>query len=165
MEKIYGSQRRQDGLYKAGRNKWELIYGFGKEDDGSDICWNWRERFTHRPTLDEMKATIIDAIKQESEYQLRYGLRWNGLTVEYTEERKSDLTGIIVGLQGGFMQLPIELNLGSSADGTPSVFTFTSLEQIGEVAASIAAHKSAVSKAEWAAINELGEMDAYKIVQ
>lgn len=164
MEKVYGSPKRQDGLYKVGRNKWELIYGFGK-DENSDTGWNWRKRFTHRPTLDEMKAAIIDAIKKESEYQLRYGLKWNGLTVEYTEERKSDLTGIIVGLQGGFMQLPIEINLGSSADGTPSVFTFTTPEQIGEVAAGIAAHKAAVSKAEWTAINELGEMEAFKTVQ
>ena len=101
MEKVYGSPRRQDGLYKVGRNKWEIIYGFGKDDESSDIGWNWRQRFTHRPTLDEIKAAIIDAIKQESEYQLRYGLKWNGLTIEYTEERKSDLTGIIVGLQGG----------------------------------------------------------------
>ena len=61
--------------------------------------------------------------------------------------------------------MPIELNLGSSADGTPSVFSFTSPEQIGEVAAGIAAHKAAVSKAEWAAINELGELEAYKTVQ
>lgn len=165
MEKVYGSPKRQDGLYKVGRNKWEIIYGFGKDDEASEIGWNWRQRFTHRPTLDEIKAAIIDAIKQESEYKLRYGLTWNGLTVEYTEERKSDLTGIIVGLQGGFMQFPIEINLGSSADGTPSVFTFTSPEQIGEVAAGIAAHKAAVSKAEWTAINELGEMEAYKTVQ
>lgn len=164
MEKVYGSPKRQDGLYKVGRNKWELIYGFGK-DENSETGWNWRERFTHRPMLDEIKAAIIDAIKKESEYQLRYGLKWNGLTVEYTEERKSDLTGVIVGLQGGFMQLPIEMNLGSAADGTPSIFTFTTAEQIGEVAAAIAAHKAAVSKAEWTAINELGDMAAFKTVK
>lgn len=165
MEKVYGSHKRQDGLYKVGRNKWEVIYGFGKDDATSETGWNWRQRFTHRPTLDEIKEAIIDAIKTESAYQLRYGLKWNGLTVEYTEERKSDLTGIIVGLQGGFMQLPIELNLGSSADGTPSVFTFTTPAEIGEVAAGIAAHKTAVSKAEWAAINDLGDMEVYKTIQ
>ncbi|WP_290456932.1 hypothetical protein [Muribaculum intestinale] len=165
MEKVYGSPKRQDGLYKVGRNKWELIYGFGKDSEDAPTGWNWRERFTHRPSLDEIKAAIIDAIKAESACQLRYGMKWNGLTVEYTEERKSDLTGIIVGLQGGFMQLPIELNLGSSADGTPSVFTFTTPEQIGEVAAGIAAHKTAVSKAEWEAINALDDMAAYQTVQ
>lgn len=165
MEKRYGASCPQNGLEKIGTNRWAVFYGFGKDSEDADTGYNWYQTYNHRPTLDEIKADIIDAIKQESEYKLRYGLTWNGLTVEYTEERKSDLTGIIVGLQGGFMQLPIELNLGSSADGTPSVFTFTSPEQIGEVAAGIAAHKAAVSKAEWAAINELGEMEAYKTVQ
>lgn len=32
MEKRYGAVGRQDGLYKIGRNKWELIYGFGKDN-------------------------------------------------------------------------------------------------------------------------------------
>lgn len=165
MEKVYGSPRRQDGLYKVGRNKWELIYGFGKDEESSPMGWNWRQRFSYRPTLDEIKEAIIEAIKKESAYQLRYGFKWNGLTVEYSEERKSDLTGIIVGLQGGFMQLPIELNLGSSTEGTPSVFTFSAPEQIGEVAAGIATHKAAVSKAEWDAINELGDLEAYRTVK
>lgn len=165
MEKRYGASCPQNGLEKIGTNRWAVFYGFGKDSDDAETGYNWYQTYNHRPTLDEIKADIIDAIKQESEYKLRYGLTWNGLTVEYTEERKSDLTGIIVGLQGGFMQFPIEINLGSSADGTPSVFTFTSPEQIGEVAAGIAAHKAAVSKAEWAAINELGEMEAYKTVQ
>lgn len=155
MEKVYGSPVRQDGLYKIGRNKWELIYGFGKDNEEDETGWNWRQRYTHRPSPDEIKSAIIDAIKQESEYQLRYGLSWNGLTVEYTEERKSDLTGIIVGLQGGFIKLPIEINLGSSADGTPSIHTFSTAEEIGEVAGLIADHKTAVSKAEWNEISEL----------
>lgn len=165
MKKIYGSSKRQDGLYKIGRNKWELIYGFGKDHESDNSGWNWRQRFTRRPSLDEIKEAIIEAIKHESDYQLRYGMKWNGLTVEYTEERKSDLTGIIVGLQGGFMQLPIEINLGSTADGTPQTFNFTTPEQIGEVAAGIAAHKAAVCKAEWTAINDLGDLEAFKTEQ
>lgn len=155
MEKIYGSPVRQDGLYKTGRNKWELIYGFGKDNESDDTGWNWRKRFTHRPTADEMKECIIRAIKEESARRLRHGLKWNGLAVEYTEERKSDLTGIIVGLQGGFVQLPIEMNLGPADDGTPTVHTFTSAEEIGEVAAAIVAHKTAVAKAEWEEISTL----------
>ena len=58
-------------------------------------------------------------------------------------------------MQAGFVQLPIEINLGSSEDGTPSIYTFSTAEEIGEVAALIAAHKTAVAKAEWNEINEL----------
>lgn len=161
MDKRYGATGPQNGLEKIGRSRWALFYGYGK--DSAEAGYNWYQTFDHRPSLDEVKEAIISAIKTESDYQLRYGYKWNGLTVEYTEERKSDFTGIIVGLQGGFMQLPIELNLGSAEDGTPQLFTFTTAEQIGEVAAGIAAHKAAVSKAEWAAINALGEMEEYKM--
>ncbi len=165
MEKVYGSPVRQDGLYKIGRSKWELIYGFGKDNATDETGWNWRQRFTHRPSLDEMKSAIISAIKEQSAHQLRYGLKWNGLTVEYTEERKSDLTGILVGMQAGFAQLPIELNLGSSEDGTPSLHTFTSTKEIGAVAAAIVAHKTAVCKQEWEEISALADMTAYQIEQ
>lgn len=156
MEKVYGSPVRQDGLYKIGRNKWELIYGFGKDNESDTTGWNWRKRYTRRPTLDEIKEEIVSAIKEESAHRLRYGLQWNGLPIEYTEERKSDLTGIIVGLQSGFVQLPIEINLGSAEDGTPSIYTFQSAGEIGEVAALIAGHKTAVAKAEW---NEITTLD------
>lgn len=161
MVKVYGSPVRQDGLYKIGRNKWELIYGFGKDHDTDEYGWNWRQRFTHRPSPDEIKTAILSAIREQSAHMLRYGLKWNGLTVEYTEERKSDLTGIIVGMQGGFVTLPLELNLGSSEDGTPSLYTFTSAEEVGAVAAAIVAHKTAVCKAEWDEISALADMSAY----
>lgn len=32
MDKIYGASIRQDGLQKVGRNRWDLFYGFGKDD-------------------------------------------------------------------------------------------------------------------------------------
>ena len=58
MEKVYGSPKRQDGLYKVGRNKYELIYGFGKDRDDDKTSWNYRQRFNYRPAIDEIKAII-----------------------------------------------------------------------------------------------------------
>lgn len=167
MEKVYGSPKRQDGLYKIGRNKWELIYGFGIDGDPDNPAdaergWNWRQRFTHRPTMEEIKEAIISAIKEESDYQLRYGFKWNGQTVEYSEALKSDLTGILVALQGGLMQFPIEVNLGSASDGTPQVYSFTTFDELGAVATGIANHRAQVSKDEWSAILALGELEDYQ---
>ena len=56
MKKIYGATERQDGLYKIGRNKWELIYGFGKDSEKAETGYNYRERYSHKPTPDEVKA-------------------------------------------------------------------------------------------------------------
>ena len=66
MEKVYGSPVRQDGLYKIGRNKWELIYGFGKDNEADSTGWNWRKRYARRPSLEEIKEEIVGAIKEES---------------------------------------------------------------------------------------------------
>lgn len=165
MQKIYGAPGPQNGLYKIGTKKWELFYGFGKDNEEDETGWNYRERFDHRPTLDEIKETIVAQIKEESDLNLRYGFKWNGMTVKYSEALKSDLTGILVALQGGLMQFPIEVNLGSSADSTPTIYSFTSMEELAVVAMGIANHRSEVSKTEWAAILALGELDEYKTEQ
>ena len=101
------------------------------------------------PSLDEIKAIIIQVIEAESAHKLRYGLEWNGLPVEYTEERKSDLTGMLVAMQAGIMQLPVTLNLGEYPDGSPVFYEFTKAEEIMGVAAAISNHKIAVCNEEW----------------
>ena len=146
MEKVYGSPKRQDGLYKVGRNKYELIYGFGEDEHGG---WNWRYRFNHKPTLEEIKSAIVATIESESARTLRYGLVWNDKPVEYTEERKSDLTGILVALQGGLMQLPITLNLGTNADCSPVFYEFTDSEKLSSLAVALSSHKISVCESEW----------------
>ena len=149
MQKIYGAPGPQNGLYKIGKNKWELFYGFGKDNDQEETGWNYRERFDHRPSLDEIKETIVGVIESEYADKLRYGLTWNELPVEYTEERKSDLTGMLVAMQAGIMELPVTLNLGTYPDGSPVFHEFAKPEEIIGVAKAISNHKIAVCNAEW----------------
>ena len=149
MDKVYGSPKRQDGLYKVGRNKYELIYGFGKDNENDETGWNYRLRFNHFPTPDEIKSAIIETVEQEYAEKLRCGLEWNGLMVEYTEERKSDLTGLIVALQGGLIQLPITLNLGTTQNGAPVFHEFTTAEELASIAVALSNHKITICEQEW----------------
>ncbi|MCM1139004.1 MAG: hypothetical protein NC453_10590 [Muribaculum sp.] len=165
MEKRYGSPKRQDGIYKVGRNKYDLFYGFGKDNESDETGWNWYQRFDHQPSLDEIKETIVSQIKAESDERLRFGIQWNGFVVEYSETLKTDLIGIIVGLQGGLMSFPQKINLGSNADGTPNTYTFTSLEELGSLAALVGSHRSNCSDEEWKDIEALGDLEAYKEIQ
>jgi hypothetical protein len=150
MEKIYGATAAQDGLYKIGRSKYELIYGYGKDSDEQEFGWNYRQRFTYQPSLDEIKKIITTTIEDEYAKKLRYGLVWNGLPVEYTEERKSDLTGLLVALQGGLLELPITLNLGADENGSSVFHSFESAEEISSVAVAICNHKINTTAEEWA---------------
>ena len=151
MEKRYGASGPQDGLYKIGRNKWDVFYGFGKDAEDADHGYNWYQRFTRRPSIEELKAIIIGQIEAHYAAMMLAGFEWNGMRVEYTEERKNDFTGLLVGLQGGILQLPLTLNLGKGADGSPQLYTFSDAAEIGAVAGLLAAHKSSIAAAEWAA--------------
>lgn len=146
MEKVYGATGRQDGLYKIGRNKWELIYGFGKDSEQEQTGWNYRQRFSSKPSLDEIKEIVTAQIEADYTEKLMAGFEWNGKCVEYSEERKSDFTGLITGLQSGLFQLPLTINLSDTA---LVLHEFASIEEIGEVAAGICAHKTAVTNAKW----------------
>ena len=85
MKKIYGATERQDGLYKIGRNKWELIYGFGKDSDDAESGFNYRERFDHKPTNDEIKAVIISQINEQTDANILSGFKWKGNLVWLSE--------------------------------------------------------------------------------
>lgn len=86
MEKVYGSSVRQDGLYKVGHNKWELIYGFGKDNEQDENGWNWRHRFTGKPTIDEIAGVMLDndIAMTSSDYESLS----EGLKCDSTELRK-----------------------------------------------------------------------------
>lgn len=151
MQKIYGANGRQDGLFKIGRNKWEAIYGYGQDGEG-ESGWNYRERFMGRPDIEEIKELIIEQIEADYAEKLRAGFDWKGKRVEYSEERKTDLTGLITSLSAGLVQLPITLNLSDTA---LVLHEFTSIDEVGEIATLILAHKTATANAKWQAKTEI----------
>ena len=95
MRKIYGAQERQDGLYRIGRNKWEVIFGFGKDSEDATSGYNYRERFDHQPTLDEIKAVIFRQVDEDTDRAIEYGLVWNGLPVHLDSETQGNIVGML----------------------------------------------------------------------
>lgn len=130
MEKVYGSPVWQDGLYKVGRNKWELIYGFGKDDETAESGWNWRQRFTHCPTLDEIKAVINAQLSADSDERKRNGFQWQGVPVRYDEEAERNITGLSVKIPRlGAAMFPLRFKLGDYPDGSPAFYEFKDAEE------------------------------------
>lgn len=127
MEKVYGSPIRQDGLYKVGQNTYELIYGFGEDEQGG---WNWRKRFNHKPTLDEIKDTINNTISAEADERKRTSFSWQGVPVKYDEEAERNLTGLSVKIPRlGAAMFPLTFKLGDNADGTPAFYEFKNADE------------------------------------
>jgi hypothetical protein len=128
MNKIYGATERQDGLYLIGRNKWELIYGFGKDDETAETGYNYRQRFTRKPTLDEIKEILKTTINEATAAKIQSGFVWNGIIVWLSTEQQSNFNQIAL----GGVDYPLTLKLGEKSDGSPSYFTFNSSDEFDE---------------------------------
>lgn len=126
MQKIYGSPKRQDGLYKVGRHEYELIYGFGEDENGG---WNWRQRFDHLPTSDEIREVIISLINEETNNKILSGFSWNGKPVWLSSENQMNFKASYdIAVKTGGENLPIKFKLGEDKTGEPIYHTFTKEE-------------------------------------
>lgn len=64
MEKVYGATSAQNGLYHIGRNKWEVIYGFGKDNQESETGYNYRLQYSYLPRQEVIKRDIVETINE-----------------------------------------------------------------------------------------------------
>ncbi len=150
MEKRYGASGPQNGLEKIGKNKYELIYGFGKDREDDEIGWNYRQRFSAKPTVNEIKAIISAQIDADTDENILHGFVWNGLPVKLDTENQTNILGILVNLPlGGDSLFPMTFKLGDYPDGTPAFHEFTSAQEFGEFAQAATAHKQAAYAKGW----------------
>lgn len=146
MEKVYGSPIRQDGLMKVGRNRWDLFYGFGK-DDGNEVGWNWRKTFDHQPTLEEVKDTIITQINSNAQKAILEGYEWNGHQVWLSDENQRNYT-LAYGLaKDGDMKTMPKVKFGSDED--PLLYTFKDIEELTSFTLGMQAHIQGCLESAW----------------
>lgn len=163
MEKRFGSPKRQDGLYKVGRNKFDLFFGYGEENGAG---YNYYQRFSRRPTLEEIKATINAQIDADTDETILHGMTWEGKPVKLDSESQTNLLGMMMMAQGGMMQFPKTYKLGEWEDGTAAYHDFADVAEFMAFVAAATAHKDtayangwnekkALADNDWAAFKEL----------
>ena len=128
MEKRYGATERHDRLMKIGRNKWELIYGYGTDGVSG---WTSRERFTRKPTQDEIKEIIIAQINRNVEEKILCGLVWKDMPIWLSTENQFNYKAAYdLAVQTGGQSLPVKFKFGT--DEQPVYHTFTTLDDLQE---------------------------------
>lgn len=128
MEKRYGATERHDRLMKIGRNKWELIYGYGTDGVSG---WTYRERFTRKPTQDEIKEIIIAQINRNVEDKILCGLVWKDMPIWLSTENQFNYKAAYdLAVQTGGQSLPVKFKFGT--DEQPMYHTFTTLDDLQE---------------------------------
>ena len=113
---------------KIGRNKWELIYGYGTDGVSG---WTYRERFEYKPTLEEIKEIIIAQINRNVEEKILCGLVWKDMPIWLSTENQFNYKAAYdLAVQTGGQSLPVKFKFGT--DEAPVYYTFTTLEGLQE---------------------------------
>lgn len=128
MEKRYGATERNDRLMQIGRNKWELIYGYGTDGVSG---WTYRERFNRKPTQDEIKDIIIAQINRNVEEKILCGLVWKDMPIWLSTENQLNYKAAYdLAVQTSGQSLPVKFKFGT--DEQPVYHTFTTLDDLQE---------------------------------
>ena len=90
MKKIYGAKERQDGLYSIGRNKWEVFFGFWKDNEEDENGFNLRKKYTKKPTNEEIISDIFDALNKMCDDKILSGHTFKGMPVWLSKENQSN---------------------------------------------------------------------------
>lgn len=152
MDKIYGASIRQDGLQKVGRNRWDLFYGFGKDED-NEMGYNWRTSFDHQPTIEEVKETITTQISANTQKAIIEGYKWEGHLVWLSSENQANYTRDYIMAKNGDLGTMPTVKLGS--DDAPVYYTFEDIEELTEFVMGMQQHIQNCLNASWTERKEI----------
>lgn len=124
MNKIYGTSIRQDGLLQVGRSGFMLFYGLYTDERGN--TYEYRHSFNHRPTWDEVKAVLVDAINEHTREQILNGFVWCGNRVWLSDENQRNFMMIEKLTNESY---PLNVKINEDDDGEPVYYTFVSEEE------------------------------------
>lgn len=127
MRKIYGAKERQDGLYRIGRKKWQLIFGFFKDSEDDESGYNYRETFDHKPSTEEIVKVIKEQVNADVDAKILTGFVWRDMPVWLSTENQFNYKAAYdVAIQTNGASLPKKFKFGT--DDKPEYFVFDTLE-------------------------------------
>lgn len=131
MDKIYGATARQDSLEQTGRQKWCLIYGFGKDGPTQEYGWNYRKIYDHKPGIDEIKTDIISQINEDTDAKILQGFVWHNMTVWLSSENQFNYKAAYdLAVQTNGASLPVTFKFGTEDE--PRYHDFRTLDELAD---------------------------------
>ena len=89
MEKIYGASAAQDGVVKVSNKSYILFFGYGVDSMGG---YNYRHRFDHKPTEEELRAVIETHVNEQTQERIVGGYQWKGKQIWLSGENQQNYT-------------------------------------------------------------------------
>lgn len=131
MQKSYGAVERFDGIQKIGVRRHEVFYGLFEDEGGK---YNFRGTVEYRPSPEEIKEMIVEAINKDVDQTILSGFVWtDGEGNKYpvwlsTENQFNYKSAYDIAVQTGGMGLPLTFKFGTTEH--PIYHTFTTLEEL-----------------------------------
>jgi len=147
MEKRYGSSVRQDGVWRIGRKRWAVFYGYGEEGEWG---YNYYMELTHKPTLEEIKAAVIDCVNASVDEAILSGFVWNGHSIWLSMENQFNYKAAYdLALQTSGASLPVTFKFGSGSDEQSVYYTFSDVDELTDFYTSAIAYIQSCLAAGW----------------
>lgn len=124
MEKIYGAEKRCDGIKQIGRRRWKVFFGFGEDDMGTYV---YCHVFDYKPSFDEVKEMILGQINANVQEQILSGFRYRDKIVWLSAENQRNIALAYAMAKGGDIQTLPTLKLGSDDDY--EMYTFQNVNE------------------------------------
>lgn len=146
MEKIHGFTGFTEGLYKIGRNKYELAYR--SPEESADAYYIYRQRFGHLPTPEECRAVIKDQINADTDLKILSGFTWKEMPVWLSSENQFNYKAAYdLAVQSNGATLPVTFKFGT--DDAPVYHTFATLDEFTSFYTAALRHISDTLAAGW----------------
>lgn len=152
MEKVYGAEKRRDGIQQTGRRRWEIYYGYGEDDTGG---YNWLERVERKPSAEEIRQLITDHLNALTAEEILNGFTWQDKPVYLSRENQLNFKAAYDLATGDADALPLTFKLGETEAGAVVYHTFESLEELKDFYTSAIQHIQRCLARGWAAKDEI----------
>lgn len=111
------------------KGKWKIRWAVTDKGDGTA---EWVEEvFTHKPSADEIKDTVIGWYNDKIDSEILSGFEWNGKAVWLSTENQFNYKAaydLAVQTQGA--NLPVTFKLGT--DDKPEYYEFSTVDDLGD---------------------------------
>lgn len=130
FDKIFGANKRQDGLTKIGRSKYEARFGYGEDAAGNG--YNYVEQFKGRkPSVEELKTEILGLVDKNTDDRILSGYEYNGKQVWLSSENQFNYKAAYdLAVQTDGKSLPCKIKVGTTE--APEYITFETVDEFGK---------------------------------
>ena len=145
FQRVHGAKERQDGVYRIGRSKWEVIFGYGEDDLGG---YNWRAQTKEKPTREELQKLLTDTVNKSVADKILRGMTWEGRQVWLSQENQMNYKiAHDQAVQTNGASLPIVIKLGD--EYSPEYVELKTLEDASRFWDAVVAHIDVCVKDGW----------------